>query len=167
MKTNVISTINSKSDYLTALEAITGEKQSFTEEEKDKLLAIYADNAKNKFGFEDETLLRAVLALDVPAVNLLDKADADALAALCGLCADWEPDTEKAGPVKAAALSGDVSAPLTLAMARAALDALVGQQDISPYREDIKALAEFLKDADEDAFSDASAFLIRVRERVR
>lgn len=167
MKTDVFSIINSKTDYLAALEAVTGEKTAFTKDEKAKLLEIYADTARNKFGFEDGVLVKAVLALDVPGANLLDKADADALTALAGLCADWTPDAKKAGPVKDAALSGDVSRPLDLALARAALDAYAGQKDLAPYREDIKALAEFLKDADEDAFGDASMFLIRVRERVR
>lgn len=167
MKINVLPTIDDKTDYMTALEAVTGAKTSFTEEEKAKLLDIYVKNAERGFGFEGETLVKAVLALDVPGVNLLDKDDADALTTLCELCKDWEPDTEMAEAAKTAVLSGTVSGSLSLALARAALDALADQKDITPYREDIKALAEFLKDADGDAFSDASVFLVRVRERVR
>lgn len=167
MKTNEISTIGSKSDYLAVLEAVTGEKTEFSQEDADKLLGIYRENAKNNFGFDDEALVKAVLALDVPAVNLLGKADADALAALSTLCGDWEGKPELAMDAKSAALNGAVSKSLALALARAALDAYAGQRDLTTYREDIKALVEFLKNADEDAFADASVFLIRVRERVR
>lgn len=167
MKGNILDTIYSKNDYMTALEAVIGEKQSYTEDEKAKLLEIYADNAKNKMGFGDEIMVKAVLALDVPGANLLDKADADALVSLRELCADWERDPEKANAVKDAALAGDVSKPLALAMARAALDALAGQKDTAVYREDIAALAEFLKSAEEETFAEASRFLLRVRERVR
>lgn len=162
-----IGTISSKEDYLTVLEAVTGEKTVFTEQEAMKLMTIYLDNAESKFGFADEILVKAVMALDVHGANLLDKADADALAALSQLCADWEPKPEKANAAKTAALAGDVSAPLALALARASLDAYASQPDIVPYREDIATLAEALKQADEATFSAASAFLIRVHERVR
>lgn len=167
MKADALSNIDKKTDYLMTLDAVTGAKTSFTDQEKSDLLAVYADNAKNKFGFEDETLVKAVLDLDVTGVNLLDKADADALSDLCELYKDWEPKPEKAAAVKGSALSGDVSQPLALALARAALDTYAGQSDIAPYREEIKALAELLKGADEGSFADASAFLIRVCERVR
>lgn len=167
MKTDILSIINKKSDYMMALDVATGAKTSFTDQEKSELLAVYADNAKNKFGFDDETLVKAVLALDAPGANLLDKPDAAALAALSDLCKDWELKPEKAAAVKDSALSEDVSQPLALALARAALDAYAGQNDLTEYREEIKALSAFLSLADEKMFSDASAFLIRVRERVR
>ena len=167
MKNDIWTAVENKSCYLAVLEAVTGVKTGFTKEEKSQLLAVYADHAKNKYGFSDTDLVKALLALDVPGANLLGKADNSALTALSELCRDWEPDAEKAGTVKAAALAGNVSQPLALALARAALDAYAGQRDLTPFREDIKALAEFLKCADEDAFSDASMFLLRVRERVQ
>lgn len=167
MKNEIWTTVGNKSCYLAVLEAVTGVKTGFTEEEKSQLLAVYADHAKNKYGFADTDLVKALLALDVPGANLLDKSDADALAVLSDLCKDWEPKPEKTAAVKDVALSGDVPQPLALALARAALDAYAGQNDLTKYREEIKALSEFLKLADEEMFSDASAFLIRVRERVR
>lgn len=153
--------------YQMVLDAATGKKTDFTEEEKAKVLAIYTERAKITFGFDDEVLLKSVLSLDVPGANLLDKADADALDVLCELYKDWEQKPEKALAAKNVALSGDVSEALSLALVRAALDTLAGQTDIAPYREDIEALAEYLKQAGEDIFSDVSAFLVRVRERVR
>lgn len=167
MKSNEISTTVSKSDYLTVLEAVTREKTSFTGEEKARLLTVYADSAKIKYGFENETLVKAILALDVPGANLLNETDSKALETLRQLCGDWSPDAEKAATVKDAAMNGDASEPLKLAAARAALDAYANQSDLSPYRDEIKDLAGLLKQADEAAFSDASVFLIRVRERVR
>lgn len=167
MKNDILFTVNDKSDYMAVLEAVSGAKTSFTEEEKASLLAIYIGSAEKQLGFAGGTLVKAILALDVPGANLLDKADADALAALSELCKEWEPKPEKAATVKDSALSGDVSQPLALALARAALDAYAGQSDLTEYREEIKALSEFLRLADEEMFSDASAFLIRVRERVR
>lgn len=167
MRNSVLQYINNIEDYKTVIDAITGEKQEFAEEEASNLLAIYAKGAVNMFGFEAEVLVKAVLALDVPGANLLDKSDAGALTALSELCKDWEPTLEKAATVKEIALSGDVSAPLSLALARAALDTYASQSDLAKYREEIKALSEFLKLADEEMFSDACAFLIRVRERVR
>lgn len=167
MSNLILSSIGRKDDYLMALEAVTEEKTEFSQEDSEKLLTIYRENAKNNFGFDDEIMVKAALALDIPRANLLDKTNAAALAILCELCKDWEPKPENASAVKDAALSGDVAMPLSLAMARAALDAYAGQDDLDPYREEIKALAEFLKQADKEAFYDASVFLIRVRERVR
>lgn len=167
MRNSILITINDRTDYLTTLEAVTGDKTEFSTEEAGTLLNIYRKDAAQRLGFTDETLVKAVLALDVPGVNLLDSHDADALADLCELCADWRTKPEKAAAVKDAALTGNVSAPLTLAMARAALDAYAGQSDIAHYRDEIKDLADRLRQADEEAFSDASAFLIRVREYVR
>ena len=164
---DVIGTIDKKEDYLAALEAMTGEKTEFTSEEAGKLLEIYLERAKNKLGFGDETLVKAVLALDVPGANLLEQADADALAVLAELCGDWTPGPEKIDAARTAAMDGDVSRPLALAMARAALDAYAGQSDIGQYREEIKALAGVLGQADEDSFADACTFIVRVRERVR
>lgn len=167
MKEHMLSSIREKADYLALAEAVTGEKTVFTKEEKAKLLEIYAENATNRFGFENAVLVRAVLALDVPGANLLDKADADALSTLCTLFEGWDQKPERAGAVRTAALNGDVSEPMALAMARAALDTYAMQKDLVPYREDIRALTEFLRGAEEDAFSEGCAFLVRVRERVR
>lgn len=167
MKNDILFTLNDKSDYMTVLEAVSGAKTSFTEEEKANLLSIYTGSAAKQLGFAGETLVKAILALDVPGANLLNQADADALSALCELYKSLEPDAEKAREVKTAALSGDVSEPLALALARAALDILAGLSDIAPYREDINALAEFLGKAEKETFAEASVFLIRVRERVR
>lgn len=167
MKNDILFAIKDKSDYMAVLEAVSGAKTSFTEEEKASLLAIYIEIAAKQLGFAGETLVKAILDLDVPGANLLDRADADALTALRELYMSWEPDAEKAREVKTAALSGDVSEPLALALARAALDILAGLSDIAPYREDINALAEFLGKAEKETFADASVFLIRVRERVR
>lgn len=158
---DMINTIREKDDYFTVLDAVSGEKTEFTADESQKLLDIYTKNGKRLFGFENEALVKAVLALLMPGTSLLDKADADALAILCELIKNEGPD--KANAVKAAALSGDVSAPLALAMARAALDAYAGQKDLAPYREDIRALADVLRGADEAAFADACVFLIHVR----
>lgn len=162
-----IGTIDKKEDYMTVLEALMGEKTEFTPEEAGKLLEIYQEDAKNKFGIADETLVKAVLALDVPGANLLDKADADALAVLAELCRDWTPGPEKISAVKAAAMAGGASQPMALAMARAALDAYACQSDIGPYREEIRALAGVVGQADEDSFAAACNFLVRVRERAR
>lgn len=167
MKTDVLSNVDKKADYLMTLDAVTGTKESFTDQEKLDLLAVYEDNAKNKFGFDNETLVKAVLVMDVPGASLLDKTDIDAMSALCELYKDWESKPERAETVKDAALSGDVSQPLALALARAALDTYAGQSDLVQYREEIKALSKFLGLAEDAAFEDASVFLIRVRERVR
>lgn len=167
MKNIILPSVKDRTDYLTVLEAVTEEKTEFTPEEAKNLLDIYMKDADQKLGFANETLVKSVLAMDVPTVNLLDEADADALIALSDLCADWEPNVEKAGTVKAAALSGDVSQPLALVLARAALDAYAGQNDITAYREDIVSLTKFLKQAEDKAFEDASKFLLRARERAR
>lgn len=167
MKNIILPSVNDRIDYLTVLEAVTEEKTEFSPEEAENLLAIYMKDADQKLGFANEALVKSVLALDVPGANLLDKTDADALTELCTLCADWEPNVEKAGTVKAAALNGAVSQSLALVFARAALDAYAGQNDITAYREDIVSLTKFLKQAEDKAFEDASKFLIRVRERVR
>ena len=167
MNSGILNQIGNKDDYMKVIEAALGVKTDFTEADMAGLLAIYQETSEGSFGFTDKTLVKAILAMEVPGANLLDKPDADALAALSDLCKDREPNPEKAATVKDFALSGDVSQPLALALARAALDAYAGQRDLTPFREDIKALAEFLKCADEDAFSDASMFLLRVRERVQ
>lgn len=167
MNSGILNQIGNKDDYMKVIEAALGVKTDFTEAEKAGLLAIYQETSEGSFGFTDKTLVKAILAMEVPGANLLDKPDADALAALSDLCKDWEPNPEKAATVKDFALSGDVSQPLALALARAALDAYAGQNNLTEYREEIKALSAFLSLADEKMFSDASAFLIRVRERVR
>lgn len=167
MKLNVLPEIKNKADFMVTLEAVSGEKTSFAAEEKERLLAVYMNSAADKFGFAGETLVKAVLALDVPGANLLDEADAGALDVLCALCRDWEPDPLKAAAVKAAALSGDVSQPLALALARAALDAYTGQSNISSYRDEVIALSKFLGQVEDKEFEDASVFLFRVRERVQ
>lgn len=167
MNNRILGSISSKNDYLTALESATGTKTSFTEEEKAKLLAVYTQNAKRGLGFENEPLVKAVLALDVPGASPLDEADAGALDVLCALCGDWKPDVEKAEAAKTAALDGNVSAPLSMALARAALDAYTGQSNISSYREEIIALSGFLGQVEDKEFEDASVFLIRVREQVQ
>lgn len=166
-KNDILTAIRDRTEYTIVLDAVTGLKTSFSGEEVAKLLEIYRDNAKNNFGFADETLVKAVLAMDVPGANLLGKADAEALDDLCELCKDWAQNPEKAAAVAACALSGDVSEPLALALARAALDVYAAQDNVAQYREEITALADLLKGADEAAFADASVFLIRVRERAR
>lgn len=167
MKSNIFSTIRNKEDYLTVFDAITNTKPSYTEDEKAKLLSIYTENAASELGFSDDTLIKAILVLDIPAVNLLNKADMDALSALSALYVDWELDVEKAHIVKDAALNGGVTQSLAISMARATLDVYLSQNDIAKYQKDINSLSEFLKQADAKIFSDACAFLIRVRERVR
>lgn len=167
MKSNILIRVDNKTDYMTVLEAVTGGKTEFTADEKTRLLEIYLDSAKNKFGVEDKTLVKAILAMDVPGANLLEEADAGALDVLCALCRDWEPDVEKAKAAKTTALDGNVSAPLSMSLARAALDAYAGQNDISSYREEVVALSEFLGQVEDKEFEEASVFLIRVRERVQ
>lgn len=179
MKNDILTTIENKADYKLVLEALTGEKTTFTEEEKAKLLEIYHDSAVQKFGFDDDTLVRALLVLDTapengpdssPFAGLLDQGTLSALAALTALETGWRKATQDPAPALAAkttALEGGGSAPLNLALARAALDALAGQADLTPYRADITALADFLNGAGDETFTDASRFLVRVRERVR
>lgn len=177
MTSDMIHTINSKTDYLAMVKAVTGLKTSFTQDEEARLFAVYQDRAEKKFGFTNETLLRLLMVLDTapdkttpagsPLAGALNKTDLDGFAALCGLHTDLEQEPEKARTIKGAALAGDVSGPLALALARAALDTYAEQRDLTPYRKDIEELVEFLKGADEASFTDACAFLVRVWERVR
>ena len=177
MNIRILGSIGGKNDYLTVLEAVSGTKTSFTEEEKAKLLTIYSENAESGFGFADESLSKMMLVLDTapdknapgtsPLAGELGGADLDALSSLTALCGNWEGKPELAVDAKSAALNGAVSKPLSLALARAALDALASQKDITPYREDITVLTSLLGQAEDKAFEDASKFLIRVRERVR
>lgn len=168
MRNDILAGISDLNDYKMVVEAVTGEKKTFTVEESEKLLAVYEDCAERIMGITDQTLAKAVLALDVPGANLLDRADGDALAALCGLYKGREGILEKAEIIKELALCGDVSGPLALVLARAALDTYIEQSDIAAHRNEIKELADFLKDAaDESKFGSASAFLIRVRKSVR
>lgn len=176
MKANILTGIDSLENYRIVLEAITGTKREFTQEETESLLKVYEDNGERAFGFSDKELVKMVLVMDTAAgdgpdsstmKDLLDKADLEGLCALTALCGDRGRRPELALKVKDAALSDGVNDKLALAMARAALDVLVGQNDITPYREDINALAAFLKQAGEDAFADASRFLVRVMERAR
>lgn len=177
MKNDILSSVLIKNDYLTIMEAVTGAKTSFTQEEKTHLLNIYLENAATAFGVRDATLLKLLAVLDTapdkaapetsPLAGDLDAADIAALTNLITLCKDWNPTPEKAQAVKATALGGGTSAILAQALARAALDVYAGRSDITPYQEDINTLAAFLKQADEETFSDASTFLIRVRGRCR
>lgn len=176
MKNEMLSAITSQKDYMAVADAIIGAKQNFSGEETENLLRIYMENGKRAFGFDDEFLVKMMLVMDTaagdgpessPMKDLLDKADLEGLGALHALCRDRGRRPEPALKVKDTVLSGGVNEKLSLAMARAALDVLVGQNDITPYREDINALAAFLKQAGEDAFADASRFLVRVMERAR
>lgn len=177
MRNTVLNSLNDLNNYMTVLDAITGTKQDFSEEETAQLLAIYEDDAENKFGFTGNELVKMLLVLDTAAekgkpdtsslFGILDTSDLSALAVLTALCVDWEQKPEPALTAKSAALCESVSEPLALALARAALDVLAGQNDIAAYREDIAALAEFLKNAGEETFTNASKFLIHVRDRVR
>lgn len=177
MRSDVINIISKKDAYLTAVSAVTGAKTVYTEDEKTSLVKIYQENAEIKFGFADELLLRLIIVLDTaqdkadpmssPFAGDLSENDRDALTALWELYKKGKQSPKEIEPVKTAALSKNVSKPLALALARAALDVLVDQTDISPYREDIGALADLLKNAEDDTFSDASNFLIRVRGRVQ
>lgn len=178
MKNDILTTIENKTDYKLALEALTGEKTTFSEEEKARLLAVYTDNAGGRFGFSDDTLVRALLVLDTapengpdssPFAELLNQAALSALSALIALEAAWRKANQDPAPAlaaKTAALDGDASAPLDLALARAALDALAGRSDLTPYRTDINALADFLNGAGDEGFTEASRFLVKVRGRV-
>lgn len=177
MRNNVLTSIDDLNDYMAVLEAITGTKQDFTEEETGRLIAIYEDEAENKFGFTGSKLVKMLLVLDTAAekgrpdtsslFGILDMSDRSALGALTTLCGDWEQKPGPALAAKTASLTEGINESLALALARAALDVLAGQNDIAPYREDIAALAEFLKNAGEETFANASRFLLRVRERVR
>lgn len=176
MKTDILSCIDVIENYNSILDATTGVKQEFTKEETENLLRLYKENGKRAFGFDDEFLVKMMLVMDTAVgdsldsstmKDMMDKADLDGLGALFTLCKNHGRRPEPALKVKAAVLSGGMNEKLSLAMARAALDVLVGQNDITPYREDINALAAFLKQAGEDAFADASRFLLRVMERAR
>lgn len=179
MKSNILDWVDEKENYMAVMDAIVGTEKHYTDEDKKQMLDIYAKRAVDLFGFTDQVLLKALIILDTaqgpgktepresPVKDMVSREDLDGLSALCDLYADWQPDLNKAEAVKTNALSGDMSETLALALARAALDVYAGQKDLANYREDIAALAGMLKGADEAAFSDASAFLIRVRERVR
>lgn len=176
MKNEIMAAIDGKKDYIMTMDAITGTKREFTQEETESLLKIYEDNGERAFGFSDKELVKMVLVMDTAAgdgpdsstmKDLLGGADLEGLCALTALCGDRGRRPELALKVKDAALSDGVNDKLALAMARAALDVLAAQNDITPYREDINALAAFLKQAGEDAFADASRFLVRVMERAR
>lgn len=177
MRNHILTSIEDKNSYLAVVDAVGGEKKAFTDEEKTQLLAVYADKASNKFGFSEESLLKLLIVMDtaqekgVPDTSALaeevSREDFSALCALCALYMDWEQKPELALKVKKAALDMDVSNPLALALARAALDALAAKRDISLYREDIIELSAFLRQADSDAFADASRFLLRVQERAQ
>lgn len=177
MKADILNTITNKNDYLAVLDATTGIKTVFTQEEKETLQNIYMSCSESWCGSNSPELAKLLLALDTapdkatpggsPLADGLSEADLSALGALYGLCADWERKPEKAEPVKTAALSGSASSPLTLALARAALDAYAGQNDAAQYLEEITALADLLRQTDDAGFTNASAFLVRVRERCR
>lgn len=177
MRNNILNSIDDLDSYMVVLEAVTGSKKDFTAEETARLVAIYLDNAENKFGIMGDGLVKMLLVLDTAAEKgrpetsslsgVLSKADLDALGALAALYEDWTQNPEQGRKARNAALAEGVDEVLRLALARAALDALAGQKDIAAYREDIAALAEFLKSAEEETFANASRFLLRVRERVR
>lgn len=186
MNNVILNAIENKGDYMAVLEAVTGMKKQFTDEETNKLLKIYEDNADRSFGLQDKKAVRTILVLDTadmgvenpmssaPLAALLNKVDLDALDSLIALYrADQKQKPELAMQMKDMILIKDAVQTngmtnwLALSMARAALDILAGQRDITLYREDIKWLVEFLKQADENEFHDASCFLPRVIEHLK
>lgn len=175
MNNKFIANISDKNEYVTVMEAVTGTKRSFTDAEKEKLRQIYINEAETNFGFANEELVKLLLVLDTaqdktdpagsPMADGLDKTSLDALGILAALHGSRIKKPELALAAKTAALNGDVSELLALALARAALDTLSVQQDIAAYREDINGLIELLNRADNEMFQQASMFLHHVRNR--
>lgn len=177
MNEAILTGISEKDDYLTVAGAITGAKQKFTDEEAEKLLAVYEQKMADAFGVSDKTLVKMFMVLDTadrdseepvksaPLLGVLDEADRAGLTILVGLYLDGHRTPALAIQAKDAALAGDLDQGLALALARAALDALAGRRDIASYREDVSALIAFLGEADEGKFYQASVFLWGVRAK--
>lgn len=177
MRNIILENTGDHNEYIAVMDAVSGLKEDFSQEDVENLTKIYR-KYYNKISEPNlDGLIRLLLVLDTaadgtqpessPLFGNLDGTEANAMRALYNVCKDWEPNAEQAAAAKTAALSGDVSEPLALALARAALDVYAGQKDFTAFREDIKPLANLLKQADEADFSDASLLLIQVRERVR
>lgn len=177
MKNDVLISIEEKNEYLIAAQAVSGVKDSFTAEEKAALLSAYRKYVENWFGAGDDTAAESLLALDTakekgkPATSALaEELGGDALAALALLtdvaaARAWDRDAEKARQAKQLALAGGLPQTLALALARAALDVMAVQEDVTAYREDIEELAEHLKTVEDKDFANAGRFLSGVRAR--
>lgn len=160
-----LSWITDKNDYLTVVNAISGTKTEFTENEKQQLLSIYSNSPEIKAGFASDTLIKCILTLDVPSIDILDQPMSNALSALAELCRQPNPDVISINAVQNLILSDNIDQSLSISMARAVIDAFIVRDDCLMHHDQITALLNYIGKVESYVFTEATLLLFRVRER--
>lgn len=160
-----LSWITDKNDYLAVVNAISGTKTEFTDDEKQHLLSIYSSSPDIKAGFASDVLIKCILTLDVPSIDILEQPISEAFSALTELCGQPEPDMASIDAVQNLVLSGNIDQSLSISMARAVIDAFIIRDDCLAHCEQITTLLNYVGKVEPYVFTEATLLLFRVRER--
>ena len=142
--------IKEPSDYLTALSLFKVD-QPLTNEEAEKLLAVYA---KYLPGVDDPEYCKVCLAADLlpgredsadfAALELGEAAVAALLEARDVIAGKVELGVDRAKDIADTVKNEAVALPVRVLLARGALDIMAGSKDVAALRTEIAVLAEFL-----------------------